>query len=139
MNGAVAHEFGHALGLKHTFTEESKVTKIKEETVVKEDGFYSTINKRLILIKDFFTLNYEADKYWAKYEGQKTVVTIMDYGFHDIIALCTKEKEHIVNNSIADNLVANNPVVNSTSDSSGLEKKQTKENFMNRRSAELII
>ncbi len=59
----------------------------------------------------------------------------MDYGFPDIIASVTKEKEQI--ESIT--RIANVPIADSKSDSSGLDKKQTKENFMNRRSAELII
>ncbi len=50
----------------------------------------------------------------------------MDYGFPDIIASATKEKENIESS----NRISNIPVDVSKSDSNDLKKKQTKENFM---------
>ncbi len=125
MNGAVAHEFGHAFGLKHTFTEESKVTKIKEETVPEEADFYKKnsriINTTLNSLK-LETINIYFNSYKNQYWTIKNIELILNILHQN----AGKEK------SVVTKVTQSNPKATFLIEKTDnvMEKGDTLENFM---------
>ncbi len=71
MNGAVAHEFGHALGLKHTFT-----NKDDDEIIPSNNQLYNDIEREINNMDKWLKPPVEGKRYYfSKYTDQKTIIT----------------------------------------------------------------